>query len=202
MDRGGGGVRRREHPVVHPQGETYIAPLLSLFRLPVWSHHTDISSSLAMPSDSAATHLSYLKRHKSSRLNWFCWLPFFPSTRMCGWNRQPVTTERNCGLMSCCGVPNETNLFIIFPVLQIQKHPEVTHREQLVRRLLIRASFPQAELILSTVTFALHCTDQPSHCLSCPLQPNFTETKTAKDMVKNQKLTLSHSNSFYSERKK
>lgn len=43
-------IRRRAHPVVHPQGETYIALLLSLFRLPVWSHHTDISSSLAMAS--------------------------------------------------------------------------------------------------------------------------------------------------------
>lgn len=31
---GGGGVRKSEHPVVHPQGEPYIALLLSLFRLP------------------------------------------------------------------------------------------------------------------------------------------------------------------------
>lgn len=59
-------IRRREHPVVHPQGETYIALLLSLFRLPVWSHHTDISSSLAMASDSITSHLSYLKRRKGS----------------------------------------------------------------------------------------------------------------------------------------
>lgn len=60
-------IRRREHPVVHPQGETYIALLLSLFRLPVWSHHTDISSSLAMSSDSTTTtHLSCSKRHKDS----------------------------------------------------------------------------------------------------------------------------------------
>lgn len=34
------------HPVVHPKESTYISPILSLFRLPVWSHPRDISSSL------------------------------------------------------------------------------------------------------------------------------------------------------------
>lgn len=54
----GGGVRKSEHPVVHPQGEPYIALLLSLFRLPAWSHRTDMSSPPATLSDPTTGHLT------------------------------------------------------------------------------------------------------------------------------------------------